>query len=72
FLFEENWLQPGVGSREADYKLVVDSGGDPELQPWSTTFRFETDEERLTSIQNIKERLKPLEYKVAQYNAARQ
>ncbi|CAM9441202.1 unnamed protein product, partial [Ectocarpus sp. 8 AP-2014] len=72
FLFEEIWLQSGVGSREADYRLVVDSGGDPELQPWSTTFRFETDEKRLTSIREVEGRLKPLKDKVAQYNTARQ
>ncbi|CAM9280554.1 unnamed protein product [Ascophyllum nodosum] len=60
FLFEENWLRGGVGTREGDYRLVVDSAGDPELQPWSTVFHFETDEKRLNCIRDIKFRLKPL------------
>eukprot|EP00903_Cladosiphon_okamuranus_P018047 g16608.t1 len=70
FLFEENWLQPGVGTREGVYKLVVDSAGDPELQSWSTTFQFETDQKRLNSIREVKARLKPLEDKIDRFNAA--
>ncbi|CAM9825307.1 unnamed protein product [Scytosiphon promiscuus] len=70
FLFEENWLQPGVGTRGGDYKLVVDSGGDPQLQSWSTKFHFDTDEKRLNSIREVKARLKPLEDKIDRYNAA--
>eukprot|EP00752_Nemacystus_decipiens_P004173 g3816.t1 len=70
FLFEENWLQPGVGSKEGDYKLVVDSAGDPGLQSWSTTFHFETDQKRLNSIREVKARLKPLEDKLDRYKAA--
>ena len=38
----------------------MDSAGDPELQPWSTVFHFETDEKRLNCIRDIKFRLKPL------------
>ena len=51
-------------------RLVVDSEGDPGLQPWSTTFQFETDQKRLNSIREVKARLKPLEDKIDRYNAA--
>ncbi|CAM9801278.1 unnamed protein product [Pylaiella littoralis] len=71
FLFEENWLQAGVGSREGKYKLVVDSAGDPGLASWHTTFHFDTDEKRLNSIREIKARLKPLEDKIDRFKADR-
>ncbi len=52
-------------------RLVVDSAGDPDLESWSTTFHFETDEKRLNSIREVKARLKPLEDKMDRFNAAR-
>lgn len=51
-------------------RLVVDSAGDPELQSWSTTFQFETDQKRLNSIREVKARLKPLEDKTDRFKAA--
>lgn len=50
-------------------RLVVDSVGDPELQPWSTVFHFDTDQRRLNSIREVKARLKPLEDKMDSFHA---
>jgi len=42
----------------------VDSENDPELASWSTKFHFDTDEMKIGSIKELRQRMKPLKSEV--------
>lgn len=44
------------------------SPNDPELQPWSTSFRFVTDDARVSQINKLNKEMKPLDFIVAGFN----